>query len=625
MKSKVNASVSKDKSKNSVSINSNKNLTLKRVSLLFFILVLFCLIFTIRLNQLPYNKDIGSQDVSIIKVSDNYISESMIIDDTGEGDYTWTQAQAQEWCNGSGTWNDPYIIESLEIDGQNGASCLIIRNSSVFFIIRDSIFYNSGGGANDAGVKLVNVSNGKLINIDCSNNKDHGVCLDNSQNISILESDLNNNKVRGIFLLMSHNNNISGNFIGYNQLGLFLKQSSNNSIIENIFMENNEAYDLEDSQNNSFKNNEIIPKFNVLLLTIIIIVIIVGVSAVSILTIWKRVIIPKKRGEVKVDGKTKIKVEENLHDRLSFIDYLIREKNVKEALKNLEEIKDLCNVYGLFEMINDCDEKIEHCNYLYLEMINIIKRIVINLATKFARLEITDISEKTGINDEDFIIEVIEDMIQNNEVYAEYFSKRINFDQQSNIEQIENLIKTYGEWEKNNLDRDDSDFLIEEILPRELRSKAIISKSKPDEFKDLNVFLSYSTIDTDHFQISRVAKSLEEYPDINKVMYWEADSTQNIVEYMDKMLENCDVFVLFCSENSMKSVSVRDEWQAAFQRRKKGLVTIIPVYEQAEHIPVILGHFLNVKYDKTDFNSFTTELYQEIMRSKGRRIPEIIA
>jgi len=75
----------------------------------------------------------------------------------------------------------------------------------------------------------------------------------------------------------------------------------------------------------------------------------------------------------------------------------------------------------------------------------------------------------------------------------------------------------------------------------------------------------------------------------------------------------------------MKSVSVRDEWQAAFQRRKKGLVTIIPVFEQAEHIPVILGHFLNIKYDKKDFNSFTRELYQEIMRSKGRRIPEIIA
>ncbi|MFX0140355.1 MAG: toll/interleukin-1 receptor domain-containing protein, partial [Candidatus Hodarchaeota archaeon] len=319
--------------------------------------------------------------------------------------------------------------------------------------------------------------------------------------------------------------------------------------------------------------------------------------------------------------------EESLHDKLSFIDYLIREKSVKEALNNLKEIKDLCNIYGLFEIINECDEKIAHCNYLYLEMINKIKRIVINLATKFARLEIIDISEKTGISDEDFIIEIIEEMIQNNEVYAGYFSKykTVYFDQQSNIEQIESLIKTYGEWEKNNLDRDDSDLLIEEILPRELRSKPIISKPKPDEFKDLYIFLSYSTIDTDYFQISRVVKSLEEYPEINKVMYWEADSTQNIVEYMDKMLEKCDVFVLFCSENSMKSVSVRDEWQAAFQRRKKGLITIIPVYEQAEHIPVILGHLLKVKYDKTDFNSFTRKLYQEIMHSKGRRIPEIIA
>ncbi len=649
MKSKVKA---RDIEFNSVSFNLNKNFTLKKFSLLFFILILFNLILITSLNQLLYNKYIVSQEVSIIKVSDNYLSESIIIDDTGAGNYTWDQATAQEWCSGSGTWNDPYIIEFLEIDGQNFAGCLIIRNSSVFFIIRDSIFYNSGGGVTDAGLKLEHVSNATLINIDCSNNKGYGVYLYNCKNITILESDMSHNKLGGIFLnsssfnlitnntdtinynywgiylLSSHNNTISGNFIGYNQVGLLLKQSNNNSIIENIFMENDEAYILEeDSSGNKFRRNTITLKPNLLFVIIIIIVIIAGISAASILTIWKRVIIPKKRGEVKVHGKIKIKVEKNLHDKLSFIDYLIREKSVKEALNNLEEIKDLCNIYGLFEILNECDEKIAHCNYLYLEMISIIKRIVINLATKFARLEIIDISEKTGINDEDFIIEVIEEMIQNNEVYAEYFSnyKTINFDQQSNVEQIEKLIKTYGEWEKKNLDRDDSALLIEEILPRELRSKPIISKSKPDEFKELNIFLSYSTIDTDYFQISRVAKSLEEYPEINKVKYWEADSTQNIVEYMDKMLEKCDVFVLFCSENSMKSISVKDEWQAAFQRRKKGLVSIIPVYEQTRHIPVILGHFLKVKYDKTDFNSFTRELYQEIMRSKGRRLPQIIA
>lgn len=651
MKSKVNARLSRDIKCNSVSIKLKKKLSLKRVVLLFFILIVFCLIFIIRLNQLPYSKDIGSHEVSFIRGSVNYISESIIIDDTGAGDYTWAQAEAQEWCSGSGTWNDPYIIESLEIDGQNVADCLMIRNSNLFFIIRDSIFHNSGGGANDAGLKLENVSNGNLININCSKNNGQGIYLYKCQNITISGSEMSHNELRGIFLnessfnlianntetinynewgiylLSSHNNSISRSFIGYNQLGLLLKQSNNNSIIENIFMENNEAYVLEDSYGNIFLRNTITPKPNLLFALIIMIIIIVGISFVSILTIWYRVIIPKKRGEVKLRGKTKLKVEENLHDRLSFIDYLIREKNVKEALNNLEEIKDLCNVYGLFELLSDCDEKVAHCNYLYLEMINIIKRIVINLATKFARLEIIDISEKTGISDEDFIIEVIEEMIQNNEVYAEYFSKykTINFNQQSNIEQIEKLIKTYGEWERENLDRDDSDLLIEEILPRELRSKPIISKSKPDEFKELNVFLSYSTIDTDYFQISRVAKSLEEYPEINKVMYWEADSRLNIVEYMNKMLERSDVFVLFCSENSMKSVSVKDEWQAAFQRRKKGILSIIPVYKKAEHIPVILGHFLKVKYDKKDFNNFIGELYQEILRSKGRRIPHIIA
>ncbi len=129
-----------------------------------------------------------------------------------------------------------------------------------------------------------------------------------------------------------------------------------------------------------------------------------------------------------------------------------------------------------------------------------------------------------------------------------------------------------------------------------------------------NIFLSYSTLDSQYFQIEKIVELLEQYPEIGKIYYWEADSKENIVEFMNETLKKINVFILLCSENSLKSKAVNDEWQAAFQMRKEGLLKIIPVYEQQDHIPNILWHLLNVKYTKDDFKGFLENLHREILR-----------
>ena len=75
--------------------------------------------------------------------------------------------------------------------------------------------------------------------------------------------------------------------------------------------------------------------------------------------------------------------------------------------------------------------------------------MVLELGIKFTRLEIREIGEKSSIDDEDIIIEVVKDMIKNKEIYAEYFSssKAIAFDQQANIEEIDKLMAIYKKWE----------------------------------------------------------------------------------------------------------------------------------------------------------------------------------
>ena len=78
-----------------------------------------------------------------------------------------------------------------------------------------------------------------------------------------------------------------------------------------------------------------------------------------------------------------------------------------------------------------------------------VKETVLNLGTKFTRIQITEISEKCGITDEQIIIETVKEMIKNKEIFAEYFSssKSVAFDQQTNIDEIDKLMDAYKELE----------------------------------------------------------------------------------------------------------------------------------------------------------------------------------
>ncbi|TFF95892.1 MAG: hypothetical protein EU547_07005 [Promethearchaeota archaeon] len=86
--------------------------------------------------------------------------------------------------------------------------------------------------------------------------------------------------------------------------------------------------------------------------------------------------------------------------------------------------------------------------------INLIKKSILNLGTKYPRLEINEIAEKTNEYPE-LIIQIVKEMINSGEIYAEYFhkTKSVAFNQQANINEIDNLMKIYKEWESNNLDK----------------------------------------------------------------------------------------------------------------------------------------------------------------------------
>lgn len=210
------------------------------------------------------------------------LTESPIYIDDCQSNCNWEKVSSEyEWCYGSGTLDNPYIIENVIINGKNSGSCITIRNSDVYFIIKNCIFYNSGWSIFnwDSGIKLVNTNNGKIINNNCSHNNGYGIlqiwCSNNnfsgniinynshhgiiswrSDNNYIIDNEINYNEINGVNLWFCDRNNISGNTINYNQKGINLIMSNNNLIAFNFLIGNNVSIYQFWSYGNLIKDNK---------------------------------------------------------------------------------------------------------------------------------------------------------------------------------------------------------------------------------------------------------------------------------------------------------------------------------------------------------------------------------
>ncbi len=82
----------------------------------------------------------------------------------------------------------------------------------------------------------------------------------------------------------------------------------------------------------------------------------------------------------------------------------------------------------------------------------LIKRTVLDLGTKFTRLQIIEIAESCKITDESLIIATIQDMIAKHQIDAQYFAstRSVAFNQQANLAARETFIaeleKEFAAW-----------------------------------------------------------------------------------------------------------------------------------------------------------------------------------
>jgi len=156
------------------------------------------------------------------------------IDDTIPGSNWSYTAATYAWCSGSGTMNDPYVIENVLIDGLNSSSCITILNSNQFFTIRNCNVYNAGA----AGIFLLNTSNGTLLLNNCSYNNGYGIRILGGENNRIIDNIINHNYA-ALWIANSHYITISLNVVNNNDdLGIYCGNCNDGEVSENTLKSN---------------------------------------------------------------------------------------------------------------------------------------------------------------------------------------------------------------------------------------------------------------------------------------------------------------------------------------------------------------------------------------------------
>ena len=202
-----------------------------------------------------------------------------INDDNPTKNWSFTEA-SYEWCNGSGTINDPYIIENVTINATGAINGILIENSNAYFMIRNCVVYN----ASSRGILVERVDNGIIYNNTSSENFygifirranfmniSNNYVIDNSHNGieigsfcgSVIVSDnvIINNNQNGIVLRQSNLFcNITNNtVIGHTSSGIHIQGGSNyNNILFNTVKDNpGDGISLYHSNHNNVSVNKL--------------------------------------------------------------------------------------------------------------------------------------------------------------------------------------------------------------------------------------------------------------------------------------------------------------------------------------------------------------------------------
>ena len=214
---------------------------------------------TIKIYANDTNGNMGYNYVSVIKnTSLTYywdLNGTQIYIDDMDPANNWLEIDKKyPWCYGSGTPDDPYIIENVFVNGSGTGKCLQIKNSLKNFIIKNCTLVESGLDYRDAGIYLDNITNGRIVNCTSINNYNGIRVLGYSKNNSYFSNNLVDNRY-GIIMIRSDLTLISNNRIENNVYGIELERCTNQKIFSNIFINDPSNLWLDECSDLTIYNN----------------------------------------------------------------------------------------------------------------------------------------------------------------------------------------------------------------------------------------------------------------------------------------------------------------------------------------------------------------------------------
>ena len=212
------------------------------------IALIFCLFFMLISLHMSYDSYSTSNSNGFeitesfkIKVSSNH----QII--TINNNYQLNQTAS----SGNGTLSNPYIIDSLTIDGQGYLYSILINNTDKYFTLKGCTVYNSS-----YGISINNVTNALITGNFISENLKAGIKVENSHNISILGNHIYKNRTYGAFIVNTNNTIIDNNLLWDNgYAGVYVNNSVYNNITLNIINDHKYPLVLENSNFTNIVNN----------------------------------------------------------------------------------------------------------------------------------------------------------------------------------------------------------------------------------------------------------------------------------------------------------------------------------------------------------------------------------
>ncbi len=149
-----------------------------------------------------------------------------------DGESNWTDAIGAGWCQGSGTWDYPYLIENVTFDANFGSYGLNISNSNNFYFKINNCTFKR---ATISGLYCSNTANGTILNSKFIDNQQYGMTIIQSNNFTIQNNNISDNDKYGLYLGFTHNSTIVNNTIQNNiNYGIFNTDSHNNTFKENV-------------------------------------------------------------------------------------------------------------------------------------------------------------------------------------------------------------------------------------------------------------------------------------------------------------------------------------------------------------------------------------------------------